>query len=130
MTTPNIANLSSRMKFLFSGFYMLFSPLNDGEANPICDHVNPLPLHYYRYALSKTGFQNGCVITDRIKTGSAALMWLYPLVYVFSAASLLRHRDPGSREVCRKTFSEYVRPDILCGRTIIVSALKKTPEQV
>ena len=52
-STPNILNLQSRFRFLFTGFWDLYQPPSIDPANGgrICGHVMPLHLAYYAYGL-------------------------------------------------------------------------------
>ena len=42
LSTPNILNLASRLKYFFSGFYALCpKPINEFTHLPVFDHINP-----------------------------------------------------------------------------------------
>lgn len=124
-TTPNIANLASRMRFLFSGFYTLYKPLREDSTNPLHDHITPLTWYFYRYSLARTGFEMTDVRVDRCKRGAMAMIWLYPIMYLYTRHTLLREKNPELRESNKKLVSELMRFDLMFGRTIIVTARRK-----
>ncbi len=124
-STPNIANAASRLRFLLSGFFTLYKPLREQFANPLHDHISPLTWYFYRYSLVHSGFEFEGVEVDRLKKGAMALVWLYPLMYIYTHYTLSREKDPGLRESNAELAKDLLRFDLLFGRTIIVTARKK-----
>jgi SAM-dependent methyltransferase len=124
LTTPNITNLASRLRFLFSGFYSLFKPLDEGFGNPLHDHITPLPWYYYRYSLSHSGYEVISVGVDRIRSSAVMLMWLWPVAWLYTRFSLGKEKNPDLRSSNRALAGQLLRADLMCGRTVIIAARK------
>ncbi len=129
ISTPNILNLKSRLRFLFYGFWNLFGPLKIG-GNPIEStngHISPISYFYLAHALKETGFVNISVTIDKVqKTSLYGALLLYPFIKLNSIRQNRRERnkyrtiDSSNIEFVLKMNSF----DILLGRTIIVAADK------
>ncbi len=67
VTTPNILNLKSRLRFLFFGFYNLFGPLHFRESNLYSTdgHTTPIGLFYLIHSLVDAGFSEITVRVDK-----------------------------------------------------------------
>ncbi len=81
ISTPNILSLKSRMRFLFSGFYYSFKPLelnnNDG-----LQHIAALTMDQYHYLGIRAGLSLDGVNYDRPQSTSRWLMLLYPFLWL------------------------------------------------
>jgi len=99
VTVPNVLSLASRLRFLLTGWFNLYSPkrLN---APPQHRHIFPLPAPVLLFLLEKAGFTILDVCTDRLQRTSLALL---PLLLPATAATKL---------------------PLLLGRTLIVLAQK------
>jgi SAM-dependent methyltransferase len=125
LSTPNILNLASRMKFLFSGFYSLFPrPINEFSQIPVFDHIHPVTYYQLRYMLHTQGFQINEVTTDLIRRSACALYFLKPLVQLYAVRTMRKETDPKQRSANRQIRQVIASPDILVGRTLIVVARK------
>jgi len=123
LSTPNILNLASRLKFLLSGFYSLVPrPINEFSAIPVFDHINPLTYYQLRYLLHTQGFQITAVGTDLFRRGAAALLPLRPLVQMVTVRTMRKETDPRQRQANREIRRVLASPGILLGRTLIVVA--------
>lgn len=125
LTTPNILNLKSRIRFLFFGFYNLFGPLHvsESELHSTGGHINPVSYFFLSHSLLDAGFKNIEVSIDK-KQGTSmawlALLWIP--IQVFSKLSLRKEKNK------YKTVDEHNESyvlqmnslDILLGRTIVV----------
>jgi SAM-dependent methyltransferase len=125
LTTPNILNLKSRVRFLIFGFYNLFGPLHvsESELHSTGGHINPVSYFFLSHSLLDAGFKNIEVSIDKKQRTSIA--WLLPFwipIQLFSKLTL-------SKEKKRyKTVDEHNESyvlqmnslDILLGRTIVV----------
>ena len=129
LSTPNILNLKSRIRFLIFGFYNLFGPLHVSESqlHLTGGHINPVSYFYLAHSLSDAGFKNIEVTIDKIQKTSMA--WVLPLILpikIFSAFTMIKEVNK------YKTVDEYNKGyvlqmnslDILLGRTIIVGCKK------
>jgi len=123
-TTPNIMNIVSRLRFLLSGFYILFSPLDERSDVTRHDHINPITWYYYRYSLSKTGFTTDSISVDRWKKGAIAFAWLWPFMWLYTRRSLGKEKSPQLRKSNLSLVKDLVRFDLLFGRTAIFLARK------
>lgn len=129
LTTPNILNLNSRLRFVWFGYWNLFGPLpvKHSALYSTGGHINPVSYFYIAHALMDAGFEQVDWTVDKSQRSAIAkLIFWYPLIRFFGA---LAYR----REVVRyKTIdpqnAPFVRamnhPDMLLGRTIIAAARK------
>jgi len=75
LTTPNILNFASRLRFLFSGFHSLFTrPLAETGADFRHAHRHALPYPTLRYELMRARFSIETVTTDKFRKSAMALM--------------------------------------------------------
>ncbi|HUW97889.1 MAG TPA: class I SAM-dependent methyltransferase [Acidiferrobacter sp.] len=74
LTTPNILNLKSRIRFLVSGFYNLFGPLHfdESELHSTGGHINPVSIFYLTHSLMDAGFRELVVSIDKKQGTSKA----------------------------------------------------------
>jgi SAM-dependent methyltransferase len=129
ITTPNILNLKSRIRFLIFGFYNLFGPLHirESELHLTGGHINPVSSFYLAHSLLDAGFQDIRLSID--KRQSTSMFWLallYLPIKLFSALTLRKekaryktidaHNEPFVRQVNSI--------DVLLGRTIVVGCSK------
>ncbi len=129
VTTPNILNLKSRIRFLLVGFYNLFGPLHVKESalHSGGGHINPISYFYLSHSLLDANFKDIKLIIDkRQRTSIFLLLFFYPLIVL------------GSFFINRKETSKYKTIDVhnemyvyemnsiqcLTGRTIVVSSRK------
>jgi SAM-dependent methyltransferase len=83
ITTPNILNLSSRLAYLFTGFFGLFGPLSldPGDARRQWGHIMPLSAYYLAHGMRAAGFSSTEFHADRMKRSALFLSLLFlPLV--------------------------------------------------
>ena len=83
ITTPNILNVNSRVRFLHSGFWLLFDPfpLGSVERVHLADHIMPIGFYYLAAMLRKAGFREIHLDFDRVKkSGMTLALLLYPLI--------------------------------------------------
>ena len=130
VTTPNILNLMSRLRFLFTGFLR-------GRVRPL--HYSKKPgrapniylLHFYElyYLLFHYGFAITELSRSRVKFPSRLFMWLlWPFMRFFSFfAILLPEKDPVQRVYNQQILSYMFHPAILLSDNIIVKSVK-TPD--
>lgn len=125
ITTPNILNLKSRIRFLVFGFYNLFGPLHvsESELHTTGGHINPVSFFFLSHALLDAGFNEIQLSIDKKQGTSIAwlvLLWL-PIQF-FSKLTLRKEKtkyktiDKHNEKFVLKTNSL----DMLLGRTIVV----------
>jgi 2-polyprenyl-3-methyl-5-hydroxy-6-metoxy-1,4-benzoquinol methylase len=131
LSTPNILNLASRLKFLFSGFYSLVPrPINEFSQVPVFDHIHPITYYQLRYILHTQGFEITKATTDFARRGAAALLPLWPLIRLYSVRTMRKERDLQQRRANREIRRTLTSPALLLGRTLIVVARKKSSHSI
>jgi ubiquinone/menaquinone biosynthesis C-methylase UbiE len=129
ISTPNILNLKSRIRFLFYGFYNLFGPLHIKESKMYSTggHINPVSVFYLVHSLLDADFIDIKLSIDKKQNSSQFYaILLYPLIrlycYFANKKERVRYKTIDDNNV------EYVHMvnsyRILVGRTIVVSARK------
>ena len=125
LSTPNILNIASRMKYLLSGFYSLFPhPLNEFNLVPVFDHIHPVSYYQLRYQLHTSGFRIVQVTTDLYRRSSAGLLFLYPFCLLAMVRTMRKETDPRQKSANREIRREMASREIFLGRTLIVVAEK------
>jgi SAM-dependent methyltransferase len=131
LSTPNVLNLGSRLKFLFSGFFSLVPrPINEFSLVPVFDHINPSTYYQLRYMLHTQGFEITEVATDLVRRSAAVLYWLRPLIQLYSIRTMRKERDLQQREANRAIRRSLNSRELLLGRTLIVVARKKKRQAI
>ena len=129
LSTPNILNLKSRMRFLFCGFWNLFGPLKigDRQLESTGGHINPIHYFYIAHSLMEARLKIVRDSYDKIQTSS--FMWmllLYIPIKICSAFHLRKEKtkwrtvDSQNEEFVVKTNSL----SIMLSRTVVVTAQK------
>ena len=129
VSTPNVLNLRSRLRYLLFGFFNMFGPLRLGDErhHSTYGHINPVAYFYLAHALSGAGFSDISVSVDkhqRRSLVSLALLWVP--IRLFSAFAMQRERE--KRHTVDAENERFVTAmntnDMLLGRTIIVGCRK------
>ena len=90
LSTPNIRSLKIRIRFLYSGFYYSFNPLEMDNYDGL-QHVASLTLDQYNYAAIKNGFSPAEFDIDKKQSTST---WLYFLLFPFLRILALIKKSP------------------------------------
>jgi SAM-dependent methyltransferase len=129
LSTPNILNLNSRLRFLSFGFWNLFGPLpvKHSALYSTGGHINPVSWFYVAHALMDAGFPNVTPHIDRKQRSALPkLVLLYPFIKFFGAWAMRKERvrfhtlDEANEPLVRAMSSI----DMLLGRTIITKSVK------
>jgi len=128
VSTPNILNLKSRIRFLTYGFYNLFGPLHfkESQLHSTGGHINPVSYFYLAHSLTDAGFTGILTAVDKHQRTSWG--WTVPLWLPVKIGAYFAHR----REVKGQTidasndsFVDHMNSlDLLLGRTIILGCRK------
>lgn len=127
ITTPNVLNLRSRLRYLSFGFASLFGPLAPSEQNihSSAGHINPVAWPYLAHALLDAGFVDVDLAVDKYQRRSIlALILLYLPIRIRGWFIYRRERQhfgtiTGQNAwIVRKINSL----DVLLGRTLVVTA--------
>lgn len=129
VTTPNVLNLLSRVRYLVSGFANLFGPLpvkNDALYST-GGHITPIPYFYLAHALTDAGFDDVRLSIDKPqRTSTFWAVLLLPFIALGGWYFMFRERN-GYRTITKEN-EALVRAHfswpLLVGRTIIVAASK------
>jgi SAM-dependent methyltransferase len=131
-STPNILNLRSRLRYLSSGFYNLFGPLapDERDVHSTRGQINPVSWFYLSHALLSAGFRDLKVTIDKYQRRS---LLIFPLLTgpVRAANWIVYRRDKNTYGTVDERNAWAVRainsPNLLLGRTLIVTAVKPPP---
>ena len=127
LSAPNVLNLISRIRFLFSGFLR-------GRIRPV--HYSKMPvlapniylLHFYElyYLLFHYGLTVSELSRARVKFASRFFMYLlWPLMRIFSLLSVVyAGKDPVQRGDNGQILSYMLHPAILLSNNFVVKARK------
>jgi len=129
ITTPNILNINSRLRFFMTGFPVFFNPLPLPTDNPqkLGGHINPVSYYFLLYSLKKAGFQKIKLHTDRFKKSAKLLMLLlYFPIKIFWKLFFKRFKEK-NKSVYEENIN-FIRSinslPILLSRTVIIEAIK------
>ena len=128
-STPNILNLRSRLRYFSSGFYNLFGPLapEESDIHTTRGHINPVSWFYLSHALLSAGFRDLKVTVDKYQRQSF-LAFPFLILPLRATNWIVYHRDKSSYGTLDERNAWAVRamnsPDLLLGRTLIVTAFK------
>jgi SAM-dependent methyltransferase len=128
ISTPNVLNAHSRVRFLFTGFLR-------GRVRPA--HYTSAPgqapniylLHFYElyYLFFHYGFEIRQLFKTRIKFAPVFFTLLfYPLMWLFSLEAVIRaEKDPAQRGYNWQILRWFFSPPLLLSDNIVVKAGKK-----
>jgi len=128
LSTPNILNIKSRLRFLTFGFWNLFGPLpvRNSDLYTTGGHINPVSSFYIGHSLMDAGFDDVQYRVDKYQRSAIpALILCYLPIQFFGW--LARSKEANKY----KTLDQYNAPmvdamntvPVLLGRTIIVAAV-------
>lgn len=115
-TTPNILSLKSRLRFLFTGFFYSFGPLEPFTRDPVSQHIAPFSVNRYEWMMSQHGLRLSSVETDKVQTSSVLLS---PLVPFIKLATMLQFNGSGLA-------SRQNSPAVLYGRKLVIIGRKQS----
>ena len=125
LSTPNILNSASRLKYFLTGFYSLCPrPLNEFAHTPVFDHINPMTYYQLRYALHSSGFRITQATTDLWRRSCWPLLLFYPLQRLYSIRTMRKEADLRQREANKDVRRAMHSLDLLAGRTLVLEARK------
>ena len=127
VTTPNVLNLKSRVRYLFTGFASLFGPLPVKNANRASTggHLTPIPYFYLAHALLDEDFVDIELSTDKYQTTSKILLaFLAPFLWLGwkRFMSLESRRYATVDDVNKPYVLKHNSRLVLLGRTVVCSA--------
>jgi len=128
LTTPNIVNAASRLRFLLTGFYALaVRPSSEFTRDRTIEHIYPLTFWQLRHILHTSGLLIESVSTDHIRKSSILLAWLWPLSYLFTRHAMYKEREQRQLEANLEILGQLHSAALFFGRTQIIVARKAAP---
>jgi SAM-dependent methyltransferase len=125
ISTPNIQETRSRVRFLFSGFYNKFKRPLDESRRSLSHHINPMTYPEIRYILRTSGFIVELLTVNRVKFQSMLYLPFLPFIKIYTWISLLmKEHNPTQKLVNREIFRDLTRISTLAGETLIILARK------
>jgi SAM-dependent methyltransferase len=129
LTTPNVLNLTSRLRTLLVGFPELFGPLPLRAADPqhLGGHIHPVSVYYISYMAEKAGFCVSSCYIDRVKSSSVVALMLWPLIALASryARIGMRRRSPVATAENQAHLELMNTLRVLTGRTIVLELVRR-----
>jgi ubiquinone/menaquinone biosynthesis C-methylase UbiE len=130
LSTPNVLNLNSRLRFLGFGFWNLFGPLpvKHSALYSTGGHINPVSWFYIAHALLDAGFSDVSPHIDKVQRSAIPkLILLYPFIWIASrlAMSKERRRFRTLDEANEPLVRSMNTMEMLLGRTVLVKAIKR-----
>lgn len=129
VSTPNVLNLNSRVRYLHSGFTVLFDPLLLSSDDPrhTAGHISPVSYYYLAYQLRRAGFRSVEVHYDRFKTSARLLLVVWwPFVAIGHALfrARLARRKPDVAAENAEILAATNSVAMLTSRSVIAVARK------
>ena len=129
VSTPNVLNLNSRVRYLHSGFTVLFDPLLLSSDDPrhTAGHINPVPYYYLAYQLRRAGFSSVTVHYDRFKSSARGLLAVWGLFIAIAHALFSRRLAAKKPDVAAENadlLHEQNSIAMLTSRSVIAVATK------
>jgi len=126
LTTPNICNAASRLRFLLTGFYSLsIRPSSEFGRNRFIEHISCLTFWQLRHILHTAGLRVERVATDHIRRSSLALAPLWPLSRLFTGSALRSENEPLQHAANLEILRQMHSAALFFGRTTIVLARRR-----
>lgn len=121
ITTPNIGNFASRLRFLFTGFYALATrPSSEFEKNWVIEHIYPITFWQLRHILHTSGLYIREITTDKLRRSAAVGALLWPFSVLATWRALGKEPDARQRKRNREILRQMHSPALYFGRTQIV----------
>jgi ubiquinone/menaquinone biosynthesis C-methylase UbiE len=129
LSTPNILNINSRIRYLSFGFSDLFGPLPvaNRKLHLSAGHISPVSYFYLTHALLEANFSSVSLTFDKYqRSGMAKLLLLYLPIKAFGRMAFKKEisKYHGIDERNMELVKSMNSVGMLLGRTIIVTAKK------
>jgi SAM-dependent methyltransferase len=125
VSTPNIQNIGSRIRFVLTGGFNYFRrPFHRrytvyGEHG----HINPISFFEMMFILSDSKFKIEKVLTDKCRLGSILLFPLWPIISLITWYFVcIREKDAAQRKENLRLFKSMTSRALMFGSTMIISA--------
>lgn len=130
LSTPNVLNLNSRLRYLWFGFPRLFGPIpiESRKAESCFGHISPFSYYYFYHALQESQFQDIMVDIDKYQYyGIAKLIAFYVPIKLqemrIKKKEISKYKTVDDTNI--KVVNQINSLKILLGRTLVVTAKKE-----
>ena len=131
LTTPNINNFASRIRFLITGFYALCTrPSSEFKKDWTIEHIYPLTFWQLRHILHTSGLFIRKITTDHIRRSALPGIFLWPFSRLFTWISLREETEPAQRRANLEINRQMHSPNLYFGRTQILLTQKQPYQYV
>ena len=128
LTTPNINNAASRLRYFFTGFYALAArPSSEFSRDRRIEHIYPLTFWQLRHILHTSGLIIEKVATDHLRKSSIFLALLYPFSFLATLRAMSKEGEVRQRKVNYEIARQMHSSALFFGRTQIILARKNRP---
>ena len=110
ISTPNILSLKSRFRFLGTGFFYSFNPMDATNYDGM-QHISSITFDQYRYIAKKFSFDVSSIGVDKYQSTSKYLLVFLPLLFFIST-------------IRRIDFKIHNKLKLLLGRTLFINFQK------
>jgi len=129
VTTPNLLNVNSRLRYLANGFWLLFDPLSLSSHDPVHTggHIHPVTFYYLAYIFYRAGFRAVQVHFDRHKASAIAWSALLAPVFLLGRVALyarLRRKLPAVHAENAALLRLQNGWGMLTSRSIVIEGVK------
>lgn len=129
VTTPNVLNINSRLRYLCSGFPLLYNPLplSFRDRQDLGGHINPISYYYLAYIFTKAGYKKISLHYDKLKkTGMFYAVLFYPFIKFFEKLIFrgFKKAAPAVYQENETTLRQINSLMLLASRTVIIEAVK------
>jgi SAM-dependent methyltransferase len=112
VSTPNILSFKSRLRFLLSGFFYSFEPI-DFKRNDGLQHLASLTINQYFHIGYQTGFAEMDFFIDKKQNSSQLLSMLIPFAWFYCKRKKLNYSIHNQYKllVGRVLFLQFMKPE-------------------
>jgi SAM-dependent methyltransferase len=123
VTTPNPTSVSSRLRFLLTGFFSVAErPINEAHPVPGAGHISMLTYPLLRYLLHTNGFRL-TQVSGAVRRGGAWFGLLRPAAAAALHKALQRQEpDPDQRALNLEVARHLMSPELLHCRVMVLVA--------
>lgn len=131
ITTPNITNFASRIRFLFTGFYSLaIRPSSEFQKNWVIEHIYPITFWQLRHILHTNGLFIKILATSKLKRSSFLGLLFWPLSYLFTYKALNTEEELRQNEMNKEILKQMHSLSLFLGRNQIVLTQKERNDYI
>ena len=130
ISTPNVLNIVSRLRFLFTGFVRgRVRPAHYTRGPGQAPNIYLIPFYELYYLLFHSGFEVRRLEKTKVKLGQLFFLpFLYPWMWLLSLEAIIRtEKDPVQRQLNWQVLKYFFSWPLLLSDNIVVKAKKFRP---